>query len=360
VSKFHPLAIARVDRETRDAVAITFDVPDALREQFRFAHGQHLTLRADVAGADVRRSYSICSAVGDGALRIAVKRSPGGVFSTWANESLKAGDVVDVMPPLGHFNVPLDAGGAHHYLGVAAGSGITPLLSIVKTTLETEPRSRFTLIYGNRASSSVMFKEELAALKDRHLDRFNLVHVLSREAQDIDLLHGRIDRAKADALLAHWVDLDGVDAAFVCGPEGMMDAVTGALRARGFPDAKIKVERFAASIPRHVHVEREVPRAGHAECEATVVIDGATRTFTLQKGKENLLDAGLRNGVELPYSCKGGVCSTCRCRIVEGEVDMDVNFALEDYEVQRGFILACQSYPVTDTVKVTFDETGTG
>jgi ring-1,2-phenylacetyl-CoA epoxidase subunit PaaE len=360
MSKFHRLPIARVDPETRDAVAITFAVPEMLREQFRYAQGQHLTLRANVGGADLRRSYSICSAVGDDALRIAVKKSPGGLFSTWANESLKAGDVVDVMPPLGHFNVPLHAGHAYHYLGFAAGSGITPLLSIVKTTLATEPGSRFTLIYGNRASSTVMFKEELAALKDLYLDRFNLVHVLSREAHDIELLHGRIDRAKADALLTHWVDLADVDAAFVCGPEGMMDAVTEALRARGFPEARIKVERFAASIPKHTHVAPDAPRAGHAECEATVVIDGATRTFTLEKGKENLLDAGLRNGIELPYSCKGGVCSTCRCRIVEGEVDMDVNFALEDYEVERGFILACQSYPVTDTVKVTFDDTGTG
>lgn len=355
MSKFHALPIARVERETRDAVAITFAVPEALREQFRYAQGQHLTLRASVGGADLRRSYSICSAVGDEALRIAIKRAPGGAFSTWANEALKAGDTIEVMPPLGHFNVPLDAAHAHHYLGLAAGSGITPLLSIVKTTLEAEPRSRFTLIYGNRASSTVMFKEELASLKDRWLDRFNLVHVLSREAQDIDLLHGRIDRAKADALLARWVDLDDISAAFVCGPEGMMDAVVDALHARGFPDAKIKVERFAASIPRHTHVVPDAPRVGQAECEATVVIDGATRTFTLEKGKENLLDAGLRNGIELPYSCKGGVCSTCRCRVVEGEVDMDVNFALEDYEVERGFILACQSYPVTDTVKVTFD-----
>jgi len=359
MSKFHRLPIARLDRETRDAVAITFAVPDAVRDQFTYAQGQHLTLRANVGGADVRRSYSICSAVGDGTLRIAVKKSPGGVFSTWANESLKAGDVVDVMPPLGHFNVDLDPGHAHHYLGFAAGSGITPLLSIVKTTLAMEAASSFTLIYGNRASSTVMFKEELAALKDRYLERFNLVHVLSREAQDIDLLHGRIDRAKADALLRHWVDLDGVEAAFVCGPEGMMDAVTQALRARGFPESRIKVERFAASIPRHTHVVPEAPPVGQAECEATVVIDGATRTFTLEKGKENLLDAGLRNGIELPYSCKGGVCSTCRCRVVEGEVDMDVNFALEDYEVERGFVLACQSYPVTDTVKVTFDDTGT-
>jgi len=356
MSKFHPLPIARVERETRDAVAITFAVPEALREQFRYAQGQHLTLRATVGGADLRRSYSICSAVQDDALRIAVKRSPGGAFSTWANDTLKSGDVIEVMPPLGHFNVPLDAAASRHYLGFAAGSGITPLLSIVKTTLASEPSSRFTLVYGNRASSTVMFKEELAALKDRYLDRFNLVHVLSREAQDIELLHGRIDRAKADALLAHWVRLADVDAVFVCGPEGMMDAVVAGLKARGVPDAKIKIERFAASIPKHTHVAPPAATDGRSECEATVTIDGTTKTFSVEKGKESLLDAGLRSGIELPYSCKGGVCSTCRCRLVEGEVDMDVNFALEDYEIERGYILACQSYPATDKVRVTYDE----
>jgi ring-1,2-phenylacetyl-CoA epoxidase subunit PaaE len=360
MSKFHSLPVARVERETRDAVAITFAVPDALREKFRFAQGQHLTLRTDLAGQDVRRSYSICSAVQDGTLRIAVKKTPGGVFSTWANEALKPGDRIEVMPPLGHFNVPLDAAASRHYLGFAAGSGITPLLSIVKTTLAAEPKSQFTLVYGNRASGTVMFKEELAALKDIYLGRFNLVHVLSREAQDIELLHGRIDRAKADALLAKWVSLPDIDATFVCGPEGMMEAVIAALKARGVPDEKIRIERFAASIPKHTHVAHVAPEPGHTECEVTVTLDGATRTFILEKAKENILEAGLRNGIELPYSCKGGVCSTCRCRLVHGEVDMDVNFALEDYEVARGFILSCQSYPVTDKVTIDFDQTGAG
>ena len=360
MSKFHRLPIARVERETRDAVAITFAVPAPLADQFRFEQGQHVTLRADIGGQDVRRSYSICSAVHDGTLRIAVKKSPGGLFSTWANEALAAGSTIDVMPPMGHFNVALDASAARHYVGFAAGSGITPILSIVKTTLAAEPKARFTLFYGNRASGTVMFKEELAALKDVYLDRFNLAHVLSREAQDIDLLHGRIDQAKAESLLAHWVRLDDVDAAFVCGPEGMMDAVVAALKARGFPEAKIKVERFAASIPKHTHVARPLPQAARSECEVTVIQDGTRKSYLLTKGDDNILDAGLRNGIELPYSCKGGVCSTCRCRLVDGEVDMDVNFALEDYEVARGFILACQSYPVTDRVTVDFDQTGTG
>ena len=360
MSRFHSLRISSLEKETRDAVAITFEVPDALREEFRYEPGQHLTLKAGIGGKDVRRSYSICSGRDDGVLRIAVKRAPGGVFSTFANESLKAGDTIEVMAPMGHFNAPLDPSARHHYVGFAAGSGITPLLSIVKSTLAAEPRSHFTLFYGNRASGTVMFREELAALKDRYLDRFNLVHVLSREAQDIELLHGRIDRARADALLDRWVPLAEVDAVFVCGPEGMMDAVTAALGARGYPASKVKIERFAASIPKHEHQPARVPPGTPSQTEVTVVIDGVRKSYTLDRTRENLLDAALANGIELPYSCKGGVCSTCRCKLVEGEVDMDANFALEDYEVARGFVLACQSYPATDKVVVDFDQTGMG
>lgn len=360
MSKFHPLRVASVEKETRDAIAVTFDVPPALRDQFRYAQGQHLTLRAMIGGHDVRRSYSICSGVADDRLRIAIKRSPGGTFSVWANEHLKAGDTLEVMPPLGHFNVPLDAKARRHYVAFAAGSGITPILSIVKTTLEHEPGSQFTLFYGNRASANVMFREELAGLKDEYLERFNLVHVLSREAQDIDLLHGRIDGARAGGLLDHWAPLEDVDAVFLCGPDGMMQSIHGMLRQRGYADAKIKVERFASSIPKHEHRPAPLREGSATETEVTVILDGATRCFTLDRTTENILDAGLRQGIELPYSCKGGVCSTCRCKLVSGEVDMDVNFALEDYEVQRGFILACQSYPATDKVTVDFDQSGMG
>jgi len=356
MSRFHRLAVSRVERETRDAVAITFAVPPALADTFRYAAGQHLTLRADIGGQDVRRSYSICSAVQDNTLRIAVKKSPGGVFSSWANEHLQPGATLEVMPPLGHFAAPAGDGGRAHYVGFAAGSGITPLLSIVKTTLATQPESTFTLVYGNRASSTVMFREELAALKDLHLARFNLVHVLSREAQDIELLHGRIDLAKADAILAQWVPVDDLAAAYVCGPEEMMEAVVAALRTRGVPDARIRVERFASSIPKHTHVAPAAPAPGRSESEVTATLDGVVRTFAVAKGTQSLLEAGLASGIELPYSCKGGVCSTCRCRVVEGEVDMDVNFALEDYEVARGYVLACQSYAVTDRVVVTYDD----
>jgi ring-1,2-phenylacetyl-CoA epoxidase subunit PaaE len=357
LSKFHPLTVAHVARETRDAVALRFTVPPSLAEAFRFVQGQHLTLRADIDGDDLRRSYSICSAVHDGDLRIAVKKAPGGTFSTWVNEHVRPGQVIEVMPPMGHFNVPLNPANRKHYLGFAAGSGITPLLSIIKTTLATEPKSRFTLFYGNRSSSAVIFKEELSDLKDLYLQRLNLVYVMSREPQDIAILNGRIDAQKADALLAHWVDLADVDTAFVCGPDGMMQAVSKALQGRGFPKSQIKIELFAASIPKHEHKVPAQAAPGQAQCEVTVIIDGAARQYTLEKGKENILDAGLRQGFELPYSCKGGVCSTCRAKLIEGEVDMDVNFALEDYEVARGFILCCQSYPVTDKVVVDYDQT---
>lgn len=360
MSKFHPLPIERIERETRDAVAITLAVPEHLRDQFRYEQGQHLTVRATIGGQDLRRSYSICSAVGDPQLRIAIKRSPGGVFSAWANERLKVGDTLEAMPPMGHFNVPLDEAAERHYVAFAAGSGITPILSIVKTTLAREPRSQFTLFYGNRASAAVMFREELAALKDLNLTRFNLVHVLSREAQDIELLHGRIDGGRASALLDHWAPLEDVDTVFLCGPDGMMQSIHAMLRARGYPESRIRIERFASSIPKHEHRPAVLPQGSATETEVTVILDGATRTYTLDRTTENILDAGLRQGIELPYSCKGGVCSTCRCKLISGEVDMDVNFALEDYEVARGFILACQSYPATDRVTVDFDQTGTG
>jgi ring-1,2-phenylacetyl-CoA epoxidase subunit PaaE len=356
MSRFHALEVAKVERDTRDAVVVTFDVPHDLREPFRFAAGQHVTLRTHLDGVDVRRSYSICAAEG-APLRIAIKRAPGGLFSAFANDALRAGSRLDVTPPMGHFTLRREEATAPHYLGVAAGSGITPLLSLIATALAADDRARFTLIYGNRASSTVMFREELAALKDRHLDRFNLVHVLSREPQDIELLHGRIDRAKADALFERWVSVRDVACAFLCGPDEMMDAVRASLVAHGVAAERIRVERFAASIPKHLHVPRALPAEARAEAEVSVIVDGAMRTFTAEKGRESVIDAGLRHGVELPYSCKGGVCSTCRCLLVAGEVDMDVNFALEDYEVARGFVLACQSYPVTDRVTLDFDRT---
>jgi ring-1,2-phenylacetyl-CoA epoxidase subunit PaaE len=356
MSKFYPLTVAAVRNETRDTIAVTFDVPSELRDGFKYQQGQHLTLRALIDGEDVRRSYSICSAVQDEALRVAIKRTPGGTFSTWANDTLKPGAVIEVMPPMGHFNVPLAPENARHYVAFAAGSGITPILSIIKTTLLAEPDSHFTLFYGNRASSTVIFKEELTDLKDRFMHRLRLAYVMSREQQDIDLFNGRITKEKTEALLRHWVRVEDIDVAFICGPEDMMHGVSAALQEAGMPKQNIKVELFAASIPKHERKPRAVALDVPHETEVTVIMDGNHTSFTMDKDKESILDAGLRAGIDMRYSCKGGVCSTCRCKLVEGKVDMDVNYALEDYEVARGFVLSCQSFPITDKVVVDFDQ----
>jgi ring-1,2-phenylacetyl-CoA epoxidase subunit PaaE len=356
MSKFYPLSVAAVNHETRDCIAVTFAVPPDLQQHFQYQQGQHLTLRTHIDGEDVRRSYSICSAVQDNRLRVAIKRTPGGLFSTWANEALKPGTLLEVMPPMGHFNVPLDAANRKQYMAFAAGSGITPMLSIIKTTLMTEPHSRFTLFYGNRASSSVIFKGELGDLKDIYTDRLNIVYVMSREQQDIELFNGRITKEKTREFLRHWVHVEDYDTAFICGPEDMMHGVSEALQEAGMPKANIKVELFAASIPKHQHKPRAAAELGSGLTEVTVVLDGNHTTFTMDKDKESILDAGLRAGIDMRYSCKGGVCSTCRCKVLDGKVDMDVNYALEDYEIARGFVLSCQSFPVTDKVVVDFDQ----
>ena len=356
MSKFHSLTVAHVKQETRDAIAVHLAVPAALRESFRFVQGQHLTLRTLINGEDVRRSYSICSAVQDGELRIAIKRTPGGAFSTWANDTLKPGVAIDVMPPMGHFNVPLDANSRRAYLGFAAGSGITPMLSIAKTTLLGEPDSQFTLVYGNRSTSNVIFREDLAELKDLHRERLNLIYVMSREQQDIELFNGRIDRAKCDQLFERWIEVGDHDVAFVCGPEDMMRDVSESLQSHGMPKSAIRIEMFAASIPKSQRTTQREATADRKECAVTVVIDGIHRSFSMERDKESLLDAGLKNGIDMRYSCKGGVCSTCRAKVVEGKVEMDVNFALEDYEIARGFVLTCQSFPVTERVVVDFDQ----
>ena len=355
MSKFYPLTVAKVKQETRDAIAVTFDVPAELKPQFAYQQGQHLTLRSMIDGEDVRRSYSICSAVQDEQLRVAIKRVSGGQFSSWANEHLKPGATLEVLPPMGHFNVPLDPQSERHYLAFAAGSGITPILSIVKTTLQAEPKSRFTIVYGNRASSSVIFRDELTDLKDTYMDRLKLVYVMSREQQDIELFNGRITEAKCGLFLKHWIAIDDIDVAFICGPEDMMHGVSRSLQAAGLAKENIRIELFAASIPKHEHKPRRIEAGAQHQTEVTVIMDGNAASFTMDKDKESLLDAGLRAGIDMRYSCKGGVCSTCRCKVLDGQVEMDVNYALEDYEVARGFVLSCQSFPITDKVVVDFD-----
>lgn len=356
MSKFHKLTVAEVRQETRDAIAVRFDVPEALRESFRFKHGQYLTLRATVDGEDLRRSYSICSGVQENELRVAIKRTAGGAFSGWANESLRAGMAIEVMPPMGQFNVAIDPASTRSYLGIAAGSGITPILSIAKTTLFSEPNSSFTLVYGNRSSSSMIFREELADLKDQYRNRLNLVYVMSREQQDIDLFNGRISGEKVEQLLDGWLDVADHDIAFICGPETMMREVSEALQGRGMPKSSIKFELFAASAPTRSRAAASERITQRQECEVTVIVDGTHRSFSMEREKESLLDAGLKHGIDMRFSCKGGVCSTCRAKVVEGRVEMDVNFALEDYEIARGFVLTCQSFPVTDRVVIDFDQ----
>jgi len=344
-----------VQPQTRDAVAVTFDVPPELRERFHFIPGQFVTVEGDVDGERVRRSYSICAAPSDGVLRIAIKRVADGRFSSWAHETFVPGATVAVAPPEGRFHVPHDAAHRKHYLAFAAGSGITPVISILKHTLQTEPQSRFTLVYGNRSSSNVMFRDELQDLKDRYLGRLVLLFVMSREPQDVELFHGRIDREKCDALLRSWLDPATVDVAFVCGPQPMTEAVVASLEAHGIARDQIKIELFAAG-PRSERPRRIVAADAQSErCEAYAILDGRRRTFTIERGRETVLEAGLRQGLDLPFSCKGGVCSTCRAVLVEGEVDMDVHYALEDYEIARGFVLMCQSYPVTATVGIDVD-----
>ena len=355
MSHFHPLAVKQVHNDTRDAIVVTFDVPPNLREPFQFTQGQFLTLEAEIGGEPVRRSYSICSGVTDDALRVAIKRVPGGAFSSWAHERLKAGATVRVAPPDGRFHVPLARENAHHYLAFAAGSGITPVLSILASTLAHEPASHFTLVYGNRASSSVMFREELQQLKDRYLDRLALIFVMSREQQDIELLNGRIDQAKCAQLFAHWIDVTAIETAFICGPEEMARGVAAALEAAGVDPARVKVEYFGVPGTAARAVTNAAAALRDERTHVALIFEGIRRDFDMPRSGEPILDAALRHGIDVPYSCRSGVCGTCRATLAAGEVDIDVNYALEDYEIARGAILMCQSYPVTDRIVVDVD-----
>ncbi|AYF87103.1 phenylacetate-CoA oxygenase/reductase subunit PaaK [Pseudomonas sp. DY-1] len=357
MSKFHSLTIKEVRPETRDAVSIAFDIPADLTEAFRFTQGQHLVMRTQMDGEEVRRSYSICTGVNDGELRVAIKRVAGGRFSAFANESLKAGQSLEVMPPSGHFFVELDAARHGNYLAVAAGSGITPILSIIKTTLESEPNSRFTLIYGNRSSASALFREQLEDLKNSYLQRLNLIFVFSREQQDVDLYNGRIDADKCGQLFSRWIDVKALDAAFICGPQAMTETVRDQLKANGMPTERIHFELFAAAGSNAKREAREAARTtDSAVSQVTVIADGREMTFELSRNSVSVLDAGNAQGMELPYSCKAGVCSTCKCKVVEGEVEMDSNFALEDYEVAAGYVLSCQTFPISEKVVLDFDQ----
>lgn len=358
MARFHQLKVTDVAHDTRDAVIVTLEPQAEDRAAFAFTQGQYLTFRRDFDGQELRRSYSICSGLDDGTLRVGIRRVDGGAFSGWANENLKPGDVLEAMPPMGNFHTPLDAGAARNYLFFAGGSGITPVLSIIKTVLAREPQSTVTLVYANRQINTIMFREEIEDLKNDHLGRFSVIHILEADAQDIDLFTGRIDAAKCATLFNDgWIDIKATDMAFICGPEPMMLAIAKALKEAGLSDAQIKFELFASAQPGRLVERRQSAAEGSSEaCDTTVTLDGTTRSFKMPKQGQTVLEAALDNALDAPYACKAGVCSTCRARVIEGEVEMVTNHALEDYEVRAGYILTCQCFPLTDKLVVTFDE----
>jgi ring-1,2-phenylacetyl-CoA epoxidase subunit PaaE len=354
---FHKLAVKEVRRETPECVSVLFDVPQDLREIFRFRQGQSLTMRSFIRGEEARRTYSICSAPLEDTWRVAIKNVEGGLFSTYANEQLKKGDILEVMPPVGRFYTDLDAANKKNYLAFAAGSGITPVLSIIKTTLLTEPHSSFTLVYGNRSRNSIIFFEELEGIKNRFLDRFNLIHVLSRERTETPLNFGRIDKGKLDEL-SKLVNYRLMDEVFICGPEEMIFLTRDYLEQKGIDKKKIHFELFNTTTgfkPATVNKPANPVSTG-AQSKITVKLDGRSFEFNLPLDSDTtLLDAALKQGADLPFACKGGMCCTCKAKLVQGEVAMDVHWGLEDEEVEKGFILTCQSHPKTEKIIVDFD-----
>ena len=355
-SQFHSLRVVAIEPETDEAIALTLAVADEHRELFAFTPGQHLTLRTTIGGEDVRRNYSLFVAPGAGTLRVAVKRIAGGVFSSWVMTGLKPGDTIESMTPRGHFTWTFEPGRARHYVAFAAGSGITPILSLVTTGLAMEPESQFTLLYGNRTSTSIMFLEAIASLKDRYMGRLQVYHFLDEEADDIELFNGRLDRARIAAVLETLVDPAQVDAAFICGPGPMMDTAEAALREAGVDPDAILVERFSVGRPAAAEAAAalEVTRAAQG-LTIQVAIDGRRRTVAFDAAEGNILDSARAAGLPAPFACKAGVCATCRARLVSGEVTMLANYGLSKEEVAAGYILTCQAVPVGGGVAVDYD-----
>ncbi|RYF91520.1 MAG: phenylacetate-CoA oxygenase/reductase subunit PaaK [Chitinophagaceae bacterium] len=352
---FIPLTVKKVVKETADCVSVTFDIPEDLRPQFLFKEGQNLTIKSMVNGKELRRSYSLCTAPHEQAIKVAIKRVDGGAFSQYANEQLKAGDVLEVLPPVGNFNAKPVAAGSGNYLAIAAGSGITPIISIIKHTLQTQPHSSFTLIYSNRSRSSIIFFEELEGLKNKYMQRLNLLHVLSREHTDVALNHGRISKEKLEAL-EQVVPFKNFDSIYLCGPADMIFSANEYFTSTGIDKSKIHFELF--STPGQAQQKTAATTTGlpvGSRSNITVKLDGRTFQFDLATEGQPILDAALQQGADLPYACKGGVCCTCRAKLVSGEVRMDVNYALEPEEVAQGYILTCQSHPVSEKIVVDFD-----
>jgi ring-1,2-phenylacetyl-CoA epoxidase subunit PaaE len=353
---FETIRVKAVRKETSDCVSVVLDIPAALQAQYAFQQGQYLTVKTTINGEEVRRSYSLCSSPLDKEWRVAIKKVDGGVFSTYANEVLKAGDTLDVMPPMGKFFTPIHPEQAKRYVCFAAGSGITPILSIIKTVLVSEPHSQVILVYGNRSKASIIFKEQLEALKNKYMERFSLIHVLSREKMDAPIQSGRITADKCAALSSTLIKLDQADAFFICGPEEMTLAVRDYLKAQAVDPKKIHVELFTTAGARAKQHQAPKEQADNAPASKIIVkLDGRSFDFKLPFEGESILDAALKQGADLPFACKGGVCCTCKAKLIEGEVDMDVNYGLEQEEIEQGFILTCQSHPRTEQVVVDYD-----
>lgn len=354
--EFHRLRVAEVKRETPDAVSVRFELPEALRETFAFRAGQHLTFRREIGGEEVRRNYSVCVAPSEGLLKIGVKKIAGGAFSSWVNDELKAGDELDVMAPHGSFCWNFDAGARREYVGFAGGSGITPVLSLMKTALAMEPHSRFTLFYGNRNSIGVMFLDEIADLKDRYLDRLSVFHFLEDEEEEIDLFNGRLDRAKVDELLTSLVKPANVDAFFICGPGPMMDAAEEALLARGVEKSRILIERFTTGpLSEAQAAAARALEQKAAGLKMSVTLNGRRMNVSFDPAQHSILDNVRAAGLPAPFACKGGVCATCRAKVIAGEVSMKVNYGLSEQEIADGYVLTCQATPVSEGVVLTYD-----
>ncbi len=353
--EFYKIKVREIRKETPECVSIAFEIPEEQKDIFKFTHGQYITIRKEFNGEEIRRSYSLCTSPHDNDFRVAVKQMYDGIFSTFANKQLKVGDVLEVMPPLGKFTTPIDASSSKNYLGFAAGSGITPIISILKTVLFEEPNSSFTLFYGNKNVESVVFREELEALKNQYMGRLSLNYIMSREAIGSPLFKGHITGEKCIEFAKNLFEPSNTDAVFICGPEEMLIDLKDTLMDLGVPEKYIHYELFVTSgIAKKKHDEQVIEE--NVLSEVTIIVDGDEFKFNLQTTDVNILDAALKNGANLPYACKGGVCCTCRAKLLDGKVDMDVNYSLEPDELENGYILTCQSHPLTKKVVVTFDE----
>jgi ring-1,2-phenylacetyl-CoA epoxidase subunit PaaE len=354
---FHQLAVKNIIKETLDCVSIEFDVPQNLQEEFQYTQGQNINIKTTINGEEVRRTYSICASPLENKLKVAVKKVAGGLFSTYANEQLKKGDVLEVMTPLGRFNTPLSISNQKNYVAFAAGSGITPIISIIKAILATELNSSFTLVYGNKSRSSIIFFEELEGLKNQYMQRFNLIHILSREKTDAAINFGRITKDKCTHLFDKLIDLKQTDEFFLCGPQQMIFEVQEFLEENGVEEKKIHFELFTTekkkkSTSNKVQTDSENIPSSKIEMK----LDGRTFEFEISLNSDStILDAAMQQGADVPYACKGGVCCTCKAKLVEGEVEMDVNWGLDHEEIALGYILTCQAHPKTEKVVVDFD-----